>query len=267
MNKQTQAIHNIHEADELAQRDSFLISLHPLSKLLVTIVYIMTVMSFHKYDWNGLMTMSLYLIIIMITGELSLLGALRRLKIVLMAVFFLGIANPFFDREIAYSIGAYQIRFGMISMLTLFFKAAFAVFASYILIKTTSIEDICYALQKLHVPSILITEIMLIHRYLIMMLRETQRMFQAYQLRAPGQKGIHYSAWGSFVGQLLLRSMDRAQRIHDGMLLRGFQGTFYPNIRTYRVGFSILYAALWCIAIITLRLVPLFTIIGRIVIH
>ena len=51
-------------------------------------------------------------------------------------------------------------------------------------------------------------------------------MTEAYHLRAPGQKGIHVSAWGSFLGQLLLRSMDRAQDIYSAMLLRGYDREF-----------------------------------------
>ena len=52
-------------------------------------------------------------------------------------------------------------------------------------------------------------------------------MTQGYSLRAPGQKGIHISAWGSFLGQLLLRSMDRAGELYNSMLLRGFKGNFF----------------------------------------
>lgn len=52
-------------------------------------------------------------------------------------------------------------------------------------------------------------------------------MRDAYLLRAPGQNGIHISAWGSFLGQLLLRSMDRAQELYSSMRLRGFNGEFF----------------------------------------
>ena len=52
-------------------------------------------------------------------------------------------------------------------------------------------------------------------------------MATAYRLRAPGQKGVHISAWGSFLGQLLLRSMDRAQQLYGSMLLRGYSGEFF----------------------------------------
>ncbi|MBR1846023.1 MAG: cobalt ECF transporter T component CbiQ, partial [Oscillospiraceae bacterium] len=52
-------------------------------------------------------------------------------------------------------------------------------------------------------------------------------MTDAYHLRAPGQRGIHRSAWGSFLGQLLLRSMDRAEELYASMRLRGYHGAFY----------------------------------------
>ena len=60
-------------------------------------------------------------------------------------------------------------------------------------------------------------------------------MTDAYHLRAPGQKGIHISAWGSFLGQLLLRSMDRAQELYSSMLLRGFHQHFhYAPVRPFK---------------------------------
>ena len=51
-------------------------------------------------------------------------------------------------------------------------------------------------------------------------------MLVAYSLRAPGQKGIAYSSWGSFLGSLLLRTMDRAKEIVQSMELRGYDGNY-----------------------------------------
>ena len=92
---------------------------------------------------------------------------------------------------------------------------------------TTRMEDLCYALQKLHVPGTFVTVLMLTYRYIIVLLKEMERMTDAYTLRAPGQKGLHYKVWGTMVGQLLLRSMDRAQTVYDSMRLRGYCGEFY----------------------------------------
>ena len=106
-------------------------------------------------------------------------------------------------------------------------KGIFCLMASFLLAATTSIEEICRALRQLHVPKLLTNLLLLTFRYVGLLLSEVAAMQQAYSLRAPGQKGIHISAWGSFLGQLLLRSMDRAQVLYESMELRGYHGEFH----------------------------------------
>lgn len=112
-------------------------------------------------------------------------------------------------------------------MLTLMMKGIFCLMASFLLVATTSIEEICRALRKLHFPKMITSLLLLTFRYISVLLEEVAIMTEAYHLRAPGQKGIHISAWGSFLGQLLLRSMDRAEALYESMELRGFYGEFY----------------------------------------
>ena len=87
-------------------------------------------------------------------------------------------------------------------------------------------------------------------------------MTDAYHLRAPGQKGIHVSAWGSFLGQLLLRSMDRAQELYSSMMLRGYHEHFhYADIPRFSLRDG-LYL-LGCLAFfLLLRLVPVAQLLG-----
>lgn len=116
---------------------------------------------------------------------------------------------------------------GIISMSTLMLKGVFSLMASFLLIATTSIDALCAGLRKLHVPGILTTLLLLTYRYIGLMIEQVAIMSESYCLRAPNQTGIHFSAWGSFLGQLLLRSQDRAQELYESMLLRGFTGEFY----------------------------------------
>ena len=94
------------------------------------------------------------------------------------------------------------------------------------LMATTTLDSLCCALRKLHVPSLLVTLLLLTFRYVSLLIEQVSVMTEAYHLRAPGQKGLHISAWGSFLGQLLLRTMDRAGELYDSMQLRGFTGEF-----------------------------------------
>lgn len=234
------AIHEIIKIDELARQDRWINNLHPLIKLIITVSYIILIISKSKYNISGLITLAAYPIALFIIGDINFKDSLKRLKIVLPLVCLVGILNPFFDRHVLFRLhGIYinsgftilknfGITGGIISMFTLSIKGILTVFASYIFIATTTIEKICYALRLIKVPSVIVTQIMLTYRYVTLLLSEAHEITQAYALRAPNQKGINIKNWGSLLGQLLLRSIDRADEVYTTMSLRGFNGDF-PN--------------------------------------
>ena len=60
MNKAQQASVELRAMDELAAQDSPMHRLSPLSKLFVTVLYIVVTVSFHKYDISGVFVMVLF---------------------------------------------------------------------------------------------------------------------------------------------------------------------------------------------------------------
>lgn len=266
MSKINDAIHDMHYMDSMSAKGKWINQIHPLAKLIVTISYILAVVSFDKYNVVGLAGMSIYLLSIIILADIPILQSIKRIKVVLIFACIVGIANPLIDRTQMGHIGEIIITGGMLSMISLMMKGIFAVVASYILIVTTSIEKICYALRLIHVPKELVTLILLIYRYVIVLLKEVQRISDAYQLRAPKQKGIHVKAWGSLTGQLLLRSIDRAQVVYESMTIRGYNGEFSAGEKKEPKLKSIFYCILWIGIILILREIPLFKIVGDILV-
>ena len=253
MRKLEHALFEIHHMDMLAERDQWINKIHPLVKLFITLFYIAITVSFPRYDLAGLIRMGVYPIVIFILGDISFTDGLKRLRIVLPLVCFAGLFNPFFDRQFYMQIGNVVITAGMISMLTLMIKGIYSVLAVYLLIASTSIEKICCALRILHVPTIIVTQVMLTYRYVSILLDETNQMIQAYMLRAPGQKGIHFKVWGSLAGQLLLHSMDRANEVYESMVLRGYHGEFYYAGKTTCKGKDYLYLIVWMLLFLILK--------------
>lgn len=262
MDKLSQAQAELREMDALAAADTPVHRLHPLCKLLVTVMYIGVVVSFPKYDFSGLVIMMLFPVLLFQAAGIPVRLCFYRLRIVLPLVCAVGLVNPFLDHAPLMQLGNLVITGGMVSMVTLMMKGIFSLMASFLLIATTPIDTLCAALRKIHVPGILVTLLLLTYRYIGVMLEQVSVMTEAYKLRAPGQKGIHISAWGSFLGQLLLRSMDRAEELYDSMQLRGFQREFYyadvPKCRVSGVIYTVLCAALFLSA----RLVSVTTLLG-----
>lgn len=242
----------LQKIQNLQQRSHWMNDLHPLGKLLLSVLYILITVSFNKYDLNTLLIMSVYPIFGFIAGELSFKEGLYRMRLILPLVIFVGVFNPFFDKIPITTIGMFTITSGMISMLTLMLKGFYSVLSAYILIATTSIDDICYALRCIRIPRVIVIVIMLIYRYFGIMGQEADRIVTAYKLRAPSQKGIHYKAWGTLVGQWLLRSMDRAEDVYESMLLRGFSGDFKVKKRILRKA-DVIYALVWILIMVLIR--------------
>ncbi|MCI9005884.1 MAG: cobalt ECF transporter T component CbiQ [Lachnospiraceae bacterium] len=254
MGKLGNALYEIHHMDEMAAQNQWMNRLHPLVKLLLTIFYLTITVSFPKYSLAGLLCMGIYPIALFILSEIPFWDSLRRLRIVLPFVCLVGLFNPFFERQPILTIGSITITAGMVSMATLMIKGIYSVLASYLLIATTSIEKICYAMRLLHIPSILVTQFLLTYRYISVLLTEANRMMQAYALRAPGQKGVHFKVWGSLAGQLLLRSIDRAAEVYESMALRGYQGEFTYAVKEPCRWKDILYFLAWTAAFCVIRL-------------
>ena len=267
MNKMEKALHELGEMDELAAQSSPIHRLHPAAKLLTTIVYIVLTVSFNKYDLDGLIPMLLWPVLLFQLSGISVRTCFYKLRIVLPLVMAVGLFNPFLDRAPLLTLGALRISGGVISMLTLMGKGVLCLMASFLLIATTPIDSLCAALRRLHVPALLVTLLLLTYRYVGVMTEELAVMTDAYHLRAPGQKGIHISAWGSFLGQLLLRSMDRAQELYGSMLLRGYHEHFhYAPIRPFALRDG-LYMVACILAFLLLRFVPLASLAGSLIVR
>ena len=118
---------------------------------------------------------------------------------------------------------------GWVTFLSILIKSCLSVGISLLLIATTGMDILAAALRMLKVPKIFVLQLLLTYRYISVLIEEVSRMMRAYTLRAPSQKGIHRSVWGSFVGQLILRTFDRAQRIYQSMALRGFKGEYHTG--------------------------------------
>lgn len=261
-NKISNASVEFREMDELAAGNSPIHNLHPLVKFIVTMVFIFVTVSFDKYDLSGIVPMVLFPIMIFEISGIPIKTCFHKLRVVMPLVCAVGLFNPFFDRDVMLNIGNIPVTGGVISMITLMLKGIFSLMASFILVATTPMDALCAGLRKLHIPNILVTLLLLTYRYISIMIEEVAIMTESYHLRAPGQKGIHISAWGSFLGQLLLRSMDRAEELYNSMQLRGFAGEFY-YADTKPMGLnSVVYFALSIGFIALVRLVDVGQLLG-----
>lgn len=222
------SLHQMRLLDELARRPNSINNLHPLTKLLTTLAYLVVVVSFGRYEISALLPLVFYPVILLAFTDLPIGEIMKRIGWTLPFIIGLGMFNPIFDHQTVSVLG-FSISQGWLTFLSIFIKCVLTVAAGVLLIATTGMDKLGSALRMLRVPKIFVLQLLLTYRYISVLGNELARMLRAYSLRAPGHKGIKREAWGSFTGNLLLRSFDRAQRVYAAMCLRGFSGDYHAG--------------------------------------
>jgi cobalt/nickel transport system permease protein len=215
---------DIGHMDTLASQQTFIHRLDPRAKLITTLVFITTVVSFDKYDISALFPFFIYPVFLCAVGNVPPLYLLKKLILVSPFVIMIGIFNPLIDREILVRLGDMGIAGGWISFASILIRFVLTVGAALTLIAVTGFYAVCAGLEKLGTPKVFVVQLMFLYRYLFVLVDEASRMVRARSLRALGDGGAGIKTYGSLVGHLLLRSMDRAQRIYLAMCCRGFDG-------------------------------------------
>ncbi len=111
-------------------------------------------------------------------------------------------------------------------------RSLISIQAAVLLTATTRFPDILHALRHLKVPAVLVSIIAFMYRYLFVLVDEAERLMRARASRSgrqPGLPGGGSVRWraavaGHMAGQLLVRSLDRSDRVYQAMLARGYRG-------------------------------------------
>ncbi len=217
-------VYEIYSLEQLSSGVSGVHAIHPLVKMLSTVVYILCIVSFDRYALPRLVPYIFYPVIIMACADIPYGMIGRRTLIALPFCLFAGISNLIFDKMPILSLGNIVISYGMVSFLTILFRTILCVSAVLILVAITPFAELTGELRRLRVPDMIVSLFEMIYRYIGTLLSEASSMFTAYQLRSRNKKGLEMKHMGSFVGQLLIRSFDRAERIYHAMKCRGYPG-------------------------------------------
>lgn len=103
-------------------------------------------------------------------------------------------------------------------------KSTLCLLTMILLANTTPFSAILGVLRRCQIPAILITTLALMYRYLFVLLDEAERMQRARHSRtfAP-RRWLAWRTLGTLIGQLFVRSTERAERIYAAMCARGWR--------------------------------------------
>jgi cobalt/nickel transport system permease protein len=93
-----------------------------------------------------------------------------------------------------------------------------------LLSSTTPFSALLDVMKRARVPDILVSTLALMYRYLFVLMDETQRMRRARASRTfRTERAWRWRTLATVVGQLFVRSTERAERIYAAMAARGWR--------------------------------------------
>ena len=232
--------------------------LHPFVKLLSSLLYIIIVVSFGRYDFIRLVPYLIYPFVMMALAELPYKVLLSRMLIALPFCLFAGISNVFYIRTTVFLVNGIAVSYGVVSLATILLKMYLCVMAALLLVATTPFVELTVQLRRLRVPVIFVMVFEMTFRYIGVLLEEIHTMTTAYRLRSGIGKALKMSHMGTFTGQLLLRGFDRGERIHSAMRCRGYSLKHIPPARKHVKSSDIIALVAICLPSLLLRFLTLY---------
>ena len=252
------ALHEIRRLDDQAAQNTPLHSLDARAKVLVTLFFLLAMLSLGRYEVSRLLPFAAFPLILAVQGGVPLGLLLRRAALALPFVVFVGIFNPLIDRSVHLTLGPLAITGGMLSLSSIVLRSLLAVTTALVLVAVTGFDQICRALGRLGMPTALLVQLQFLYRYLFVLADEALRMLHARVQRCAKDTRPSLREYRALLGSLLLRTLDRAGRVHQAMLCRGFDGQM-PDLRpTTRFGpAEWRFCALWGLFLIAVRILNL----------
>jgi len=215
-------------AETFAVGDSPMHRLDPRIKIVSATLFSFTVAL--ASDFSALFAALGASLILIVFSGLDFRSVLKRLALVNGFILFFWLVLPLtVPGEPVMRIGPFSpTREGVLLSAQITVKSNAILISLIALLATSSISTLGHGLNRLRVPDKLVLLLLLTFRYIFVLMQEYQRLRRAIQIRGfkPGTNLHSYRTYAYLVGMLFVRAAARAERVHQAMLCRGFQGRF-----------------------------------------
>lgn len=240
--------------EELSNGDSLIQSLDPRVKIVLVFLFSVVVAISNRLP--VLMWALALGLLIVLSARVPAKELLRRLIPVNMLIVFLWLFLPFtFAGKPFFYIGSLPVsREGVLYAVSISIKSNAMMLMLIALVATTPIFTLGHAMHELGIPKKIVHLFFFTFRYIHVIHREYVRLLNSMKIRGfKPENSLHtYRSFAYMVGMLLVRSFDRAQRVHNAMMCRGYKGKLYSLSKFSLKGRDVISIVLMLAVIIVL---------------
>lgn len=209
-----------------ARGDSFFHRLDPRGKIIGVLCHTATLALINSFA--ALFCGFLFSLFLLLFAKLPPALVLRRILLVNGFTLFLWITLPLtYGGELIHQLGPFRLSHeGLLLAARITLKTNAILCAIIALVTTSTIAELGSGLDKMRFPPKICFLLLYSYRYIFVIHQEYSRLLRAAKMRAfaPGTNLHTYRTFAYLFGMTLVKSSNRAKRVHQAMLLRGFNG-------------------------------------------
>jgi len=220
--------------DKYSDLGSIIHRLDPRVKLIFFFVLILVIVSTPPQELVKFSGYFLILLILVLLSRIPLPFVFVRSLVIIPFVLLTAIFIPFFKGgEVAGSYNFLTLHLtishkGILIFQNILIKSWLSVLSLTILTSTTKFSSLLKALEILKIPRVMILIASFFYRYMFLLVDELMRIKNARDSRSFKKNPVYqFKVIGYMIGELFIRTYERAERIYLAMLSRGFNGTIY----------------------------------------
>lgn len=228
--------------------NSIIHGLDPRVKIIVAALFSVVVATSSRFlALLPALAISLFLVTM---AKLPIKKVFYRLLLVNGLILFLWFVLPFtYKGQELFAIGPFiATKEGILLAGQITVKSNSILLSMIALLSTTQIFSLGHAMGQLHFPDKITHLFLFTFRYIHVIYKEYRRLINAMKMRGfvPRTNMHTYKSYAYLVGMLLVRSYDRAERIHKAMLCRGFDRKYYSLTQ-----FSLKMEDIFCLSLMS----------------
>ncbi len=199
-------------------------TLDPRALLLMTVVFVVGVVSVHSVRPDRLLPFLAIPLFLTLSAGLPLSRVLMRTAAALPFAFLLGLAALLSDDRPVTVYHGVTVHAGLLMGSGVVLKTVLTVWMAVLLVRLATFPSVTRAAGKLGLPKTLVQTMFFLYRYLHDMIGQVRSVIRSHRLRSGGRRRMSVQTVAAVTSALLAASLNQGGRVGRALEIRGFNG-------------------------------------------
>lgn len=199
-------------------------------KFIFIIIFILIILLIKREDLDKIFVYFLLVVLILYINRIKFNKIFKKILSIIPFALVFSLSLLLIGRNSILSISFFNLleismNYNLVNFISILLKSIISILLLVFLIETSDIASLIINFKFLKFPKVLLSTTLLIYRYFYTLIDEIKRMEIARDLRYFGGYLLRQiKVFSNIIGVLLIRSIERSERVYYAMKLRGYDG-------------------------------------------